>query len=195
MAKSLPSNAEAAGDPGSVSGMGRSPGGENSNPLQYSCQDNPMDREARRATIHRVAKSLTRLASLMAQTVKNLPAMKETWVRSLGWEDPRRRKWQPTPVFLPGEFYGQRSLAGYSPWGCKESDMTERLHFSLQAYASNSGPTMLKLNGFRFQNLKQPPNDIWKVRRDRDFLASTNSHGRVELSFASTCFYFVMIQS
>ena len=37
------------------------------------------------------------------------------------------RKWQPTLVFLPGEFHGQRSLAGYSPWGCKESDMTEQL--------------------------------------------------------------------
>ena len=36
-----------------------------------------------------------------------------------------RRKWQPTPVFLPGEFHGQRSLVGYSPWGPKESDMTE----------------------------------------------------------------------
>ena len=39
-----------------------------------------------------------------------------------GW----RRKWQPIPVFLPGEFHGQRSLVGYSPWGCKESDMTDR---------------------------------------------------------------------
>ena len=38
-----------------------------------------------------------------------------------------RRKWQPTPVILPGEFHGQRSLAGYSPWGCKESGMTEQL--------------------------------------------------------------------
>ena len=37
-------------------------------------------------------------------------------------------KWQPTPVFLPGESHGQRSLVGYSPWGCKESDTTERLH-------------------------------------------------------------------
>ena len=36
-------------------------------------------------------------------------------------------KWQPIPVFLPGETHGQRSLAGYSPWGCKESDTTERL--------------------------------------------------------------------
>ena len=40
-----------------------------------------------------------------------------------------RRKWQPTPVFLPGESHGGRSLVGYSPWGRKESDMTERLHF------------------------------------------------------------------
>jgi len=38
---------------------------------------------------------------------------------------PWRRKWQPTPVFLPGKFHGQRSLAGYSPWGCNESDTTE----------------------------------------------------------------------
>ena len=38
-----------------------------------------------------------------------------------------RRKWQPTPVFLPRELHGERSLAGYSPWGCKESDMTEQL--------------------------------------------------------------------
>ena len=38
---------------------------------------------------------------------------------------PRRSEWQPTPVFLPGKFHGQRSLVGYSPGGCKESDMTE----------------------------------------------------------------------
>ena len=43
----------------------------------------------------------------MAQLVKNLPAMWETWVRSLGWEDPRRRERLPTPVFWPGEFHGQ----------------------------------------------------------------------------------------
>ena len=38
---------------------------------------------------------------------------------------PKRREWLPTPVFLPGEFHGQRSLVGYSPWGCKESDTAE----------------------------------------------------------------------
>ena len=58
-------------------------------------------------------------ASLVGQLVKNLPTMQETWVQFLGWEDPLERKWQPTPVFLPGESRGQRSLAGYSPWGCK----------------------------------------------------------------------------
>ena len=45
------------------------------------------------------------------------------WVRKILW----RRQWQPTPIFLPGEFHGQMNLAGSSPWGCKELDMTERL--------------------------------------------------------------------
>ena len=58
--------------------------------------------------------------------VKNLPAMRETWVRSLGQEDPWGRGWQPTQVFLPGEFRGHRSLAGYSPWDHEEQDTTER---------------------------------------------------------------------
>ena len=60
--------------------------------------------------------------------VKNLPAMLETqemWVRSLGGQDPWRRAWQPNPVFLFGESYGQRSLMGYSPWGHKELDLIE----------------------------------------------------------------------
>ena len=47
------------------------------------------------------------------------------WIRKILW----RREWQPTPVFLPGESHGQRSLSGYSPWGCKESDTTEQLTF------------------------------------------------------------------
>ena len=50
------------------------------------------------------------------------------WVRKIPW----RRKWQPTPVFLPGESHGQRGLVGYSPWGCKESDTTERLNHHQQ---------------------------------------------------------------
>ena len=126
----------------------------NGNPLQCSCLENPRDGGACWAAVYGVAQSQTRLQQLssssssficgwfttcwyiylMAQMVKNLPAIQETWVRSLGsiflrirkilW----RREWQPsifgvgnpTPVFLPGEFHGQRSLMGYSPWSCKE---------------------------------------------------------------------------
>ena len=70
-------------------------------------------------------------ASLVAQTVKNLPAMPrpgfDPWVEKIPW----RRAWQPTAVSLPGESHGQRSLTGYSPWCGKESDMTEQLNTAL----------------------------------------------------------------
>ena len=56
--------------------------------------------------------------------VKNPPAMQETWVRSLDREIPWRREQLPTPVFLLGEFRGERGMVGYSPWGCKELDTT-----------------------------------------------------------------------
>ena len=59
-------------------------------------------------------------ASLVAQLVKNRPAMQETWVRFLGWEDPLEKGKLSTPVFWPGEFHGL-----YSPWSCKELDTTE----------------------------------------------------------------------
>ena len=67
----------------------------------------------------------------MALVVKNLAANGKEFKR--GWFDPWVRKfpwsraWQPTPVSLPGESHGQRSLLGYSPWGLKESDMTEAI--------------------------------------------------------------------
>ena len=57
--------------------------------------------------------------------VKDLPTTRETQVRSLGWEDPLEKEWQPAPVILPRKSHGQRSLVGYSLWGCKELDMTE----------------------------------------------------------------------
>ena len=62
---------------------------------------------------------------LVAQTVENLPAMLETRVWTLGWEDPLGRVGIATHSrFLPGEFHEQRSLAGHSPWSCKESNTT-----------------------------------------------------------------------
>ena len=59
--------------------------------------------------------------------VKGLPAIQETQVQSLGQEDPLEKEMQPASVFLPGKSHRQNSLAGYSPWGCKESDTTEQL--------------------------------------------------------------------
>ena len=94
-----------AGDSGSIPGSDRSSGEGIGYPLQYSW------------------------ASLVAQTVRNLPVMQEpqeTCVRSLCGEGPLEEGMATnSPVFLPGESHGQRSLAGYSPRGRKESDMTE----------------------------------------------------------------------
>ena len=92
-----------AGDPGLNSELGRSPGGG----IGYSLQ--------------------CFWASLVAQMVKNPPVIWDTWFHSQVGKIPWMRAWQPIPVFLPGEVYGQRSLVGYSPWGCKESDMVEWL--------------------------------------------------------------------
>ena len=77
-------------------------------------------------------------ASLMAHQVKSLPACRryrscgfDSWVKKIPW----RRKWQLTPVLFPGKSHGQRNVVGYSPWGLKESDTIEQLHFtSLHSY-------------------------------------------------------------
>ena len=63
-----------------------------------------------------------------SSVVRNLPAVQETqemWVQSLGQEDLLEREMATTPVLLPGKSHGWRSMVGYSPWGPKESDMTE----------------------------------------------------------------------
>ena len=128
-----------AGDVGLIPGLGRSPGGGHGNQLQYSCLEKPMARAAWQAMVHSVAKSQTQLkqlsmhaqltyrVSLVAQMVKNPPAMQETQVRSLDWVDPWIRKHLPIPVFLRGEFHGYGCLVGYSSWGHKELHMTEHL--------------------------------------------------------------------
>ena len=59
--------------------------------------------------------------------------MQDTWVRSLGQEDPLQREWQLTPVFLPGESHGQRSLVGYSPRGHKSrTRLSDYTHLHLE---------------------------------------------------------------
>ena len=66
-------------------------------------------------------------ASLVAQIVRNLPGTQRPWFNSSVGKIPWRRECLSTPVFLPGEFHGQRTLVGYSPWDRKESDTTEWL--------------------------------------------------------------------
>ena len=95
-----------AGDSGLIPQSGRSPGEGNGNPLQYSCLENPVDRGAWWASVHRVTQSQTQLKRLGMHACMH-------------W----RRKCQPTPVFLLGKAHGQRSLVGYSQTG-KESDVT-----------------------------------------------------------------------
>ena len=91
-----------AGGSGSVPGSGRSTGEGIGYPLQYSW------------------------ISLVAQLVKNPPAIRETWVRSLGWEDPLEEGMAtPLQYSCLENPHGQRSLVGYSSSGWKESDMTE----------------------------------------------------------------------
>ena len=165
-------NTEASGDAGLIPGSGSSLGGEHGKPLQYSCLEDPMDRRAWWATVHRVIKNQTGLKWLstralcildntevllgrkkgwalhgqLAMTathtvphgisdqeitlVKNLSLLSFTrkcflWnFKFLEWAS-RRRQWQPTPVFLPGESQGQGSLVGCCLWGRTESDTTE----------------------------------------------------------------------
>ena len=114
------------------------------NPLQYSCLEHPRDGRAWWAAVYHVAQSRTQpkrlsSSSLLHRTPRNFKDLKNLfglpgwlsdkestcqagdmssfhpWVEKFPW----RRKWQPTPLFLPEISHGQRSPAGYSPWGCK----------------------------------------------------------------------------
>ena len=107
-----------AEDPSSIPGWGKSAEGGIGYPLQYF------------------------EVSLVAQMVKNLPAMWEPWVQSLGWEDPLE--------ILPGELHGQRSLVGYNPWDHKELDTTEQLSLHLYIY------TQFKPTSFNIYNIVDP---------------------------------------
>ena len=101
-----------AGDPASIPGSGRSAEGI-SYPLQYSW------------------------ASLVAQTVKNLPALQETGVQSPGWKDPLRREWLPTPVFWPRELHGLSVRSRRV--GHDRATFTFTLWLSSKEFTSNAG--------------------------------------------------------
>ena len=77
----------------------------------------------------------------------------DPWVGKIPW----RRKWQPTPVFLPGEAHGQRSLVGYSPQGRKDSDTTEPLNFNFPGGASGKRTRLpMQETHVRFLGRKDP---------------------------------------
>ena len=86
---------------------------------------------------------------------------------------PGERKWQPTPVFLPGKFHRQRSLAGYSPWDCQESDITEpmsaytraRAHTHMRARAHTHTHTHTRRHSFK---PKVPEIQRYRIRKETE---------------------------
>ena len=99
-----------AGDPGSILGSGRSTGEGIGYPFQYSW------------------------ASPVAQLVKNSPAMRETWVQSLGWEDPLEKGMATTPVFWPGEFHGLYMYSGVT----KSQTLLSGFHFFIDPVGTSA---------------------------------------------------------
>ena len=109
-------------------------------------------------------------ASLVAQMVKNLPAMPETWVWALGWEDLLEEGMATCSRFLPGKSRGQRSLMHYSPWGRKESDTTEQL----SKLGSESDDISSKLGDGSFREVGE--RIVWTLQWNaRTFTASSRS--------------------
>ena len=85
-----------------------------------------------------------------------------SWVGKIPW----RRKWLATSVLLLGEFHRQRTLAGYSPWGHKESDMTEQLTLSLIDNLSQVASNILKC--FLLENWQPPREEVWRLNKGEE---------------------------
>ena len=147
----------------------------NGNPLQYSCLENPRDGGAWQAAVHGVAKSRTWLTGF---------TLIFTFMH---W----RRKWQPTPLLLPGESHGQRSLVGCRLWGRTESDTTERLHFHFTFSCIGEG------NGSPLQcSCLENPRDrgawwaaVYGVAQNWTLLKQLSSHLPEMLTFCMTRLY------
>ena len=100
------------------------------------------------------------------------------WVGKIPW----RRKWQPTPVFLPGEFHAQRSLAGYSPWGHKKSDMT--FQFWETTLCKTAKWNLSIKAGVESKVLLPHHTEIWewiKGSQDKDIIKSEAPHSSFQL--------------
>ena len=109
----------------------------------------------------------TQLTSLVAQMVKCLLTMQETWVRSQGWEDPLEKEMAPTPVLFPGKSHGQGSLVGNSPWGLQRVRHDWAISLSLF--------TFIEVFGLHWEGFGNP----WQVLQ--------NEHPGAEVILCVTC--------
>ena len=117
--------------------------------------------------------------------------MKVMWVLSRAGKMLWSRKWQLTPVFSPGKFHGQRSLAGYSPWGRKESDMTEHTHIGLHK-ASNTngyigGKVMLLVS--EPQTLSWSILSCWKQTESDSLYAQSDYGDQISMTIHSSIYW------
>ena len=119
-------------------------------PLRCSCLENPRDRGAWWAAVYGIAQNRTQLKSLSSSSSGKEFTCQcrrckrhrfNPWVRKIPWS----WKWQPTPVFLPGESPGQRSLVGYSSRGRRKSDMTEHAHLLQRVQLRGCGVWVCRL--------------------------------------------------
>ena len=102
--KNLPANAEDITDTGSIPGLGRSPGGGHGNPLQYSCLENPMDRGAWWATVHRVAKSQTQVKWLSTHAPTVIKFFSHSDQQPWGWSRKTFMRLLPLSPLLPSHY-------------------------------------------------------------------------------------------
>ena len=115
MVKNTPANAEDTGDVGSIPGLGRSPG-EGNGKIHSSILAWKIPRAEEPEEVFPGGSVSKESACNEGDHLQCRRPRFDPWVR--------RRKWQPTPLFLHGKCHGQRSLVGYSPWSCKELNMT-----------------------------------------------------------------------
>ena len=126
--KNPPANAGDTGDKSSIPGLGRSPGRKWQPTPVFLPWKSHGQRRTWWATVHGVSKSQM-LLNTEGHTHNTVFHTLYGHLICFKWGNSWRRTWQPTPVFLPGRSHGWRNLVGYSPCGCEELDMTERLHF------------------------------------------------------------------
>ena len=115
-------------------------------------------------------------ASLMAHTLKSLPAVQETQVWSLGQEDPLEKGTAAHSSILAWDFHGLRSLVGYSPWCRKKPDTTEQLTFSLNMLSSNKQPVDTQTQGAHCI----PSKSQWKKTYAEKHVYYTHTHTHTE---------------